>query len=275
MAENSGFWSTNAAGSGDQQASYSQADFSDAYRILSACASFEGVAVNFLNELECTDGGFETVDVDTGGAMVDGKWFLNDASQSVTIPSAVGVGNTRIDRIVARADWANFNVSVYRIAGTDAASPTAPAVTQTSETTYDIKLCQVLVDTSGNVSVTDEREWAEATKHVGNIYKRQGGSSSLWGAAGSTNYDVSGALIQCGCSESLGSDYVSITFPESYSSQPLVFIEIVEQPLSGTPYYIRYSALSNIGISYDVRDIDTNTRVEGIKIYWIAIGPQE
>jgi hypothetical protein len=160
MSEASGFWTTNAAGSGDQQASYSQADFSDAYRILSACAGFEGVAVGFLNELACTDGGAETVDVDTGGAMVDGKWFLNDASQSKTITSAVGAGNTRIDRVVLRADWANFNVSVHVIAGTDAASPTAPAVTQTSETTYDIKLCQALVDTSGNITITDEREWA-------------------------------------------------------------------------------------------------------------------
>jgi hypothetical protein len=160
MSEASGFWTTNAAGSGDQQASYSQADFSDAYRILSACAGFEGVAVGFLNELACTDGGAETVDVDTGGATVDGKWFLNDASQSKTITSAVGAGNTRIDRVVLRADWANFNVSVHVIAGTDAASPTAPAVTQTSETTYDIKLCQALVDTSGNITITDEREWA-------------------------------------------------------------------------------------------------------------------
>ena len=160
MAELSGFWTTSGAGSGDQQASYSQADFSDAYRILSACAGFEGVAPGFLNELACTDGGSETVAVNTGGAMVDGKWFLNDASQNVTVAAAVGAGNTRIDRIVLRASWAGFNVSVHRIAGTDAATPTAPAITQTSETTYDIMLCQALVDTSGNITVTDERTWA-------------------------------------------------------------------------------------------------------------------
>lgn len=160
MAEQSGFWTTNAAGSGDQQASYSQADHSDGMRIMAACGAHEGVAPNYLNELECTANGANTVAVNTGGAMVDGKYFINDASQDVNIPSASGGGNTRIDRIVLRAGWAGFNVSVTRIAGTDAATPTAPAITQTSETTYDIMLCQVLVDTAGTVTVTDERVWA-------------------------------------------------------------------------------------------------------------------
>ena len=160
MAENSGFWTTNADPAGDQAASYSQADFSTAYRIMAACAGFEGVTIGYLNELACTANGANTVAVNTGGGTVDGKWFINDASQDVNIPSASGAGNTRIDRLVLRATWATFNVSVTRIAGTDAATPSAPAITQTSETTYDIKLCQVLVTTGGVVTVTDERTWA-------------------------------------------------------------------------------------------------------------------
>ena len=121
------------------------------------------MAAGYLNELACSDGGAEAVDVATGGAMVDGKWYYNDAVQEVEVIAAVGLGNTRIDRIVLRADWANFNVSVHRIAGTDAASPAAPAITQTSGTTYDIMLCQALVDTAGAITVTDERTWAAAS----------------------------------------------------------------------------------------------------------------
>ena len=159
MAEKSGLWTTGGA-AGDQQASYAQADDSDIKRVLAACAGFEGVAVGYNNELACSDGGDEIVDVATGGGIVDGKYFINTAVQNINIPSASGAGNTRIDRIVLRATWASFNVSVTRIAGVDAATPSAPSITQTSETTYDIKLCQVLVDTAGDVTVTDERVWA-------------------------------------------------------------------------------------------------------------------
>ena len=44
-----------------------------------------------------------------------------------------------------------------RIAGIDAGAPVAPAITQVTGVTYDILLCQVLVDTAGTVAVTDER----------------------------------------------------------------------------------------------------------------------
>jgi hypothetical protein len=157
MATKSFFWTTNAAGSGDQQASYSQADLAEMFRGLG-----EGVIANHpeLDALACSDGGANTVDVDTGMAIVDGVGFISSAVENVNIPSASGGGNTRIDRIVVRVDWASFEATIYRIAGTDAASPIAPAITQTSETTYDLMLCQVLVDTSGNVTVTDERVWA-------------------------------------------------------------------------------------------------------------------
>jgi hypothetical protein len=157
MATKSFFWTTNAAGSGDQQASYSQADLAEMFRGLA-----EGVIANHpeLDALECSDGGANTVDVDTGMAIVDGVGFISSAVENVNIPSASGGGNTRIDRIVVRVDWASFEATIHRIAGTDAGSPTAPVITQTSETTYDLMLCQVLVDTSGNVTVTDERVWA-------------------------------------------------------------------------------------------------------------------
>jgi hypothetical protein len=160
MAEFSYLWTTNAAGAGDQVASYTQAQLAEVWRITGACGGFEGVAPYYLNELECTDGGANTVDVDTGGAIVDGKPYLNDTSEGINIPSAVGGGNTRIDRLVLRATWASFEVRITRIAGTDAAVPVAPAITQTSGTTYDIQLCQVLVDTAGAVTVTDERVWS-------------------------------------------------------------------------------------------------------------------
>ena len=160
MAQNSGFWTTNAIPAGHQTAGYTQANMSTAMEIIAACSGKEGVAHEYLNQLAGTYTGVNTVAINTGGAMVDGKWYLNNASVDVTIPDAVGVGNTRIDRVVLRADWAGFDVEITRIAGTDAVSPTAPAVTQTSGTTYDIMLYQANVTTAGVVTLTDERVWA-------------------------------------------------------------------------------------------------------------------
>jgi len=163
MAEWSAKWTTSGAGSGDQVAGYTQAYYKIIYEILSACLGFEGVAPGFLNELEGTVTGANTVQIDTGGALVDGHIYQNGAAEDVNIPNAIGAGNTRIDRIVLRCDWTAFTVRLYRIAGTDAGTPTAPAITQTSGTTYDILLYQALVTTAGAVTLTDERTLAEVS----------------------------------------------------------------------------------------------------------------
>lgn len=161
MTEKSGFWNTKGVSPvGDQLDGYNEIVWSDAASILASCSGFEGVGASLLNALEVTATDLNEVTVDIGGAVVDGKWYKNDAGKAVVIPSAVGGGNTRIDRIVLRCSWAGYTVRIHRIAGTDAGSPTAPAITQTSGTTYDIQLAQVLVDTSGNCVVTDERDWA-------------------------------------------------------------------------------------------------------------------
>lgn len=163
MTELSGFWTTSGTPTGHQQSAYTQSHWSQAATILAGCAGFEGVAPGYKNKLAGTVTGANTVQIDTGGAVVDGKWYDNSAAASVNIPSATGAGNTRIDRIVLRANWAGFTVSVTRIAGTDATTPTAPAITQSSGTTYDIELYQALVDTSGTVTLTDERTFSVPT----------------------------------------------------------------------------------------------------------------
>jgi len=226
MAESSFWWTTSDPAVGDGLVSYTQVHLGSVARVLAACSGFEGVAPGYLNELACTANGANTVAVNTGGAAVDGKAYANSASVDVNIPSASGAGNTRIDRIVARADWTAQTVRITRIAGTDAASPSAPAITQTSGTTYDISLCTVLVDTGGTVTVTDARTFAKggvnsissaaittvklyagavtsaklaalavtsakiANNAVGNVQLRQGVATSVIGRAGTMAGDV-------------------------------------------------------------------------------------
>lgn len=160
MAEKSYLWTTG--GVGDGATTYTRSETSKFMKVVAACHAFEGVAPNFLNQFAGSVPGANSFRVASGGAMVDGKPYLNDANVDVTIPSAVGGGNTRIDRVVLRAVWSPQQVRISRIPGVDAASPTPPAIVQTSETTYDIMLYQVLVDTAGVVTIQlDERVFAK------------------------------------------------------------------------------------------------------------------
>jgi len=160
LTQTSGFYTTAGSPTGHQVASYTQAIAAKAWAIMAACYNFEGVAPSYLNALVGSVPGVNTARIGTGGAVVDGQWYKNDAAYDVTIPSAVGGGNTRIDRVVLRVTWASFQCVITRIAGTDAASPVAPAITQTPGTTYDILLYQALVNTGGTVTLTDERVYA-------------------------------------------------------------------------------------------------------------------
>lgn len=266
MAELSGFWTTTGTAVGDQQASYTQAQWSTAAKIMSACSGFEGVAPAYLNSLAGTVTAANTVAINTGGAMVDGKWFINNASQDVNIPSASGAGNTRIDRIVLRADWANFNVSVYRIAGTNASSPTAPAVTQTSGTTYDIKLYQALVTTAGVVTLTDERQYAGR-----GFLCRQGGSATIWDTGGTTAYYPSEVLIQAGRTIVSSGGTTTVTFPRAFAYTPIIFIvpEVTNSDIYGT------TVDWPVDESATLFKIDASGESEGTSYYfsWLAIGP--
>lgn len=195
MSQLSGFWTTGGS-TGHQQTSYTQAQLAITDKILAACSNFEGVAQEYLNELDGSVTGANTVQIDTGGAMVDGRWYNNDAAESVNIPSAVGAGNTRIDRIVLRCSWSGYAVLITRIEGVEAATPSAPSVTKTSGSTYDIMLYQALVDTSGSVTLTDEREWAgmsvddttvEINQTSGELQVKEGGISTAKIASGAVS----------------------------------------------------------------------------------------
>lgn len=87
-------------------------------------------------------------------AFVDGRWYESDASVNVAIPTPVA--NPRVDRIVLRRTLATQEVRITRVAGTEAAIPTPPALTQTAAT-WDISLAQVYITTGGTITVRDER----------------------------------------------------------------------------------------------------------------------
>jgi hypothetical protein len=149
MAEISFFWAGTVTG---DKGPYSDDQYSDIQRkLFTSDRAMQGI-LRFANQLAVT-GGTSPIAVNTGAAIVDGKFYENDASLNVVIPTPVGA--TRIDRIVLRKDFAGQTVRITRIAGSEGGG--APALVQTDGTTWDIPLAQVSITTGGVITVTDER----------------------------------------------------------------------------------------------------------------------
>lgn len=121
----------------------------------------EGVINNAGLELETfADGSGMNVKVKTGQALIRGHYYDNTAQETLTI-AAADVTNPRIDRVVLRLDPTANSVVLAVITGTPAASPSAPALTQTDGGIYELPLAQVAVAAAAVVisagNVTDQR----------------------------------------------------------------------------------------------------------------------
>src|SRR5690554_4458769 len=134
MTELSWWWTSDDTGDGPT-GGYSVSQVARFYRMMTQGTQAGGVWPDFESELAVT-GTTTPVQVGTGGALVYGFGYSNDASENVVIPTPAA--NTRIDRIVLRLVWASEQVRIHRIAGTEGSS--APALTQNAGTTWDIPL---------------------------------------------------------------------------------------------------------------------------------------
>ncbi len=263
MAELSGFWTTSGAPAGHQQASYTQSHWSTAASILSACSGFEGVAPGYLNGLTGSYISANHCHIDTGGAVVDGKWYLNDAVAGITIPNAGG-GTIRKDRIVLRCTWADFHAELTVLTG-DATD--FPTLTQTPGTTYDIALYKAQVTDAGVVTLTDERTWASNF-----AFYRQGGDASNWDSAGTTNYISANTRIQGGANISSAGGDTTITFPIAFSNKPIFLVTPVSS--AAVDYYFVHSVSSGTSAIVNFYLVaDPASRV-AVGFHWLAIGPK-
>ena len=117
-----------------------------------------GVLLGWLNALAVT-GAASPVSVNTGGAVIYGLCYENDAAVNVTVPTPTN--NTRYDRIVVRRNWSTQQARITRIGGTEGGG--IPVMTQSpapdGSGLYDIPLATLEVDTLGNITVTDAREY--------------------------------------------------------------------------------------------------------------------
>lgn len=158
MAEDSRFWTTNGTGDGTGSG-YTTAKWAEFVRqTMTTAPASEGVLYGILNSL-AVSGTSSPVSIASGSAIGYGYFYTNDASttQAIATPTTA----TRIDRIVLRASWSAQTVRITRIAGTEG-SGSAPAMTQTAGTTWDIPLATVSITTGGVITVTDARTFCKS-----------------------------------------------------------------------------------------------------------------
>lgn len=92
----------------------------------------DGVDGSTFNSLAVTATTGLTVSIDTGIAWVQGRWYKNSTALTLTADPADG-SNPRYDRVVLRWTTGSPGTIVLAILkGTAAASPTLPALTQTT-----------------------------------------------------------------------------------------------------------------------------------------------
>ena len=95
-----------------------------------------------------------------GAALVDGTLYWNDSALTLAIATNAS-GNPRIDTVVLRKSWVGQTVRAVVLAGTPAASPTPPALTQSAGVTWEIPIADVRV-ANGAVSITNSNVTSRA-----------------------------------------------------------------------------------------------------------------
>ena len=119
----------------------------------------DGVYEKVDNALVVRAGGGMSVNVDTGRAIIKGRWLKNDAVHNIEITAANALLN-RWTIIVARLNLDNRYIGIIAKDGTPAANPTKPSVTRNS-TVHEIALAYVYVKAGATVitqaNITDLR----------------------------------------------------------------------------------------------------------------------
>jgi len=165
MSQKSFFWNGSTVGDADTwtvgggyhggNADYQSSLIDILFRALWNGNENRGVLPGWLGELQVSGFG-SPLDIATGAAVVYGLFYENTTATTIAVPTPAG--ETRIDRIVIRRDWAAQTARVYRIPGVEG-STAPPALVQSPNTFYDIPLAQASIDTGGSITVIDEREY--------------------------------------------------------------------------------------------------------------------
>lgn len=109
------------------------------------------------------------ITVKPGGALVDGTLYYSDADENLTV-AANASGNPRIDTVILRKDFTAQTVRLAIKQGTPAATPSAPALTQ-SGSLWEIPLADIAVaNLFASISAADIRQNAYFVNAADGVY---------------------------------------------------------------------------------------------------------
>lgn len=173
MAQTSRPWQSTSPGDAGP---YSSSQWQDIYKYLlhalrpnSGAIIDSGTAPNTGLQVQATNPVSAAVDVLAGAALVEGVYYANDATVTLSI-AANASGNPRIDTVVLRKDYTAQTVRLAVLTGTPAGSPTPPSLTQSDGTLWEIPLADIAVASGfasiANSNITPRHEWANAADGV-------------------------------------------------------------------------------------------------------------
>jgi hypothetical protein len=153
MAERSFYWADETVGDGILSP-YSNDEFSDIWRkLFMRNRNTQGYIEGYLNELQVTNPVGDVIRVATGAALVDGKFYENDAAIENSIASPTMA--TRHDRIVLRKSFSAQTTRVVTLVGEEGNA--VPSITQSDGVTWEIPLATIVITTAGVITINDER----------------------------------------------------------------------------------------------------------------------
>lgn len=110
-----------------------------------------------------------SIDVLQGAALVRGVFYVNTATVSFVV-GANASGNPRIDTVVLQSDYALQEVRLALKAGTPAATPVPPSLTQSAGILWEIPVADIAVANGFTVlaqsTITPRHEWVNAPPGV-------------------------------------------------------------------------------------------------------------
>jgi hypothetical protein len=179
MAEDSAYWAGTTIGDASSadiwKAPYSDVEYSDIWSKIMASNTNRGfVVAGYANDLKVYESTppAMTINVATGSIFIRGRLYENTAVNTLTITANLS-GNPRLDRIIARVNVASQTIRLFVLAGTPAATPTLPALTQTAAT-YEVSIAYIWVANGAasiaNTDIHDEREFTCTSANLNDSY---------------------------------------------------------------------------------------------------------
>ena len=156
-----------------------------------------------------------------------------------------------------------------KIAGVEGGS--APALTQTANTTWEISLAKVTITTAGVITVVNERR---PVARLAAVHRRQGGSATVWATPGTTDQFIANTTTQVGTDVWLGtpSTYgtINIVYTDPFIYAPLIFV--TPNSNSGIQVASSVTNISATGCTLQWHSLSGATET-AVGFFWMAVGP--